>query len=224
MTCDNSLASMAGTNSKTLATAITLLIALGIELANKYGPFWTFRFIAGGLGYSQASPYEIRKAQKAAEKARKAREAEEAEERRREAEEREKERQRLAEARFAQELEARAAADAEEKAKAARKAKRSEAETREKGDPETVKSWVNSKRVILGPSHVISQTEAYADYAADCRAHGQAPVTKGRWFADELRKLGLEVRETKPGSKRFDIYGLALSRVDRPALRVVSSR
>ena len=35
---DTSLASMAGANAATLTTSITLLLALGIELANKYRP------------------------------------------------------------------------------------------------------------------------------------------------------------------------------------------
>ena len=61
---DTSLASMAGANAATLTTSITLLLALGIELANKYRPYWTFRFLIGGLGYPQASPYERRKAKR----------------------------------------------------------------------------------------------------------------------------------------------------------------
>jgi hypothetical protein len=165
---DDSLAKLAGGNAQTITTALTLLLALGIELANKYGPFWTFRFLIGGLGYPQSSPYERKKAQKAAERARKAREAEEAEER-----------QRQAEARFAAELEARAAADAGAKTKVNRAAKRAEAKTKEKGDPETIEQWANSKNVILGPSHVALQSAAYDDYAADCKAHGQTPVAKG---------------------------------------------
>jgi hypothetical protein len=212
---DNSLASMAGANAATLTTSITLLLALGIELANKYGPYWTFRFLIGGLGYHQSSPYERRKAQKAAEKARKAREVEEAEARRREAE-----------ARLAAEFEARAAAEAEEKAKAARSAKRVEAKTREAADPATVKKWVDSNQTVLSHGHVTEVPVAYKNYAADCRAHGETPVAKGRWFIDELRKLGLDVRERSAGGRRFDIHGLALSHAARPAaaLRVVSSR
>jgi hypothetical protein len=62
---DNSLASMAGTNAATLTTGITLLLALGIELANKYGPYWTFRFVMGGLGFHRPSPHEQRNAEKA---------------------------------------------------------------------------------------------------------------------------------------------------------------
>ena len=152
------------------------------------------------------------KAQKEAEKARKAREAEEAEERRREAE-----------ARLAAELEARAAAEAEEKAKADRAAKRATAKTREKGDPETVKTWANSKNVIHAPGQVLSLSAAYLNYEADCLAHGEMPVARGRWFAEELRKLGIDVRE-RGNQKRFEIHGLALSHAERPSLRVVSSR
>ena len=58
---DNSLASMPGANAATLSTAITLLLALGIELANKYGPYWTFRFLIGGLGYPQPRPMSVAK-------------------------------------------------------------------------------------------------------------------------------------------------------------------
>ena len=159
---DNSLASMAGANAATLSTAITLVLALGIELANKYGPYWTFRFLISGLWAISASPYERKKAQKAAEKARKAREAEEAEPRRREAERR-----------FAAEVEARAAADAEEKARAERGAKRAAARTRETGNRETVKTWLNSKRVIHAPGHVLPLPAAYVDYEVDCKAHGE---------------------------------------------------
>jgi hypothetical protein len=196
---DNSLASMAGANAATLSTAITLVLALGIELANKYGPYWTFRFLISGLGYSQASPYERKKAQKAAEKARKAREAEEAEPRRREAERR-----------FAAEVEARAAADAEEKARAERGAKRAAARTRETGNRETVKTWLNSKRVIHAPGHVLPLPAAYVDYEVDCKAHGETPVARGRRFAEELRKLGLDVRE-RGARKHFEVHSLALS-------------
>jgi hypothetical protein len=209
---DNSLASMAGANAATLTTTITLLLALGIELANKYGPFWTYRFLVGGLGYPQASPHEVRKAQKAAEKARKAREAEEAETRRREAD-----------ARLAAEVEARAAAEAEEKARDERAAKRAEAKTRETGDPETVKAWLNSKRTVLSPGHVLPLPAAYVDYAADCKTHGETPVARGRYFADELRKLGLDVRE-RGNRKRFEVHGLALASHPAGRLRVVSSR
>ena len=219
---------MAGGNAAMLSTAITLLIALGVELANKYLPYWMFRFIAGGLGYPQSSPYEQRNAQKAAEKARKAQEAEEAEARRREAEARLREAEARAaaeaEARRAVEAEARAVAEAQEKAKAERAAKRAEAKAREKGDPETVAQWTNSNSVILGPSHVTSQNEAYDNYAADARAHGQVPVAGGRWFADELRKLGFEVRD-KGGKRGSEIVGLALApHAARGGLRVVSSR
>ena len=209
---DNSLASMAGANAATLTTTITLLLALGIELANKYGPFWTYRFLIAGLGYSQPSPHEVRKAQKAAEKARKAREAEEAEMRRL-----------AAEARRAADAEARAMAEAEEATKAKRSAKREEAKTREAGDTATVKAWLNSKRVIHSPENVLSLPAAYADYEADCRAHDETPVARGRWFADELRKHGVDVRE-RGNRKRFEVHGLALSQTARPALRVVSSR
>ncbi len=45
---DNSLASMAGANAATLTTSITLPLTLRIELANKYGPYWTFRLLVGG--------------------------------------------------------------------------------------------------------------------------------------------------------------------------------
>ena len=49
----------------------------------------------------------------------------------------------------------RAAADAEEKARAERAAKRAAAKTRETGDPETVKTWLDSKRVVHSPGHVL---------------------------------------------------------------------
>ena len=198
---DNSLASMAGANAEKLKTVITLLLALGIELANKYGPYWTFRFLIGGLGYPQSSPHERKRAQKAAEKARKAREAIEAEERQREAE----------------------AADAEQKARAERAAKRAEAKTRKKGAPETVKAWLNSKRTVLSPGHVLELPVAHEDYAADCRAHNETPVARGRRFAEELRKLGIDVRE-RGNRKRYEIYGLALASHTASRLRVVSSR
>lgn len=180
----------------------------GLELAAAIGPgvMNLFAWLLLG-GASEAETRRI------AEKARKAREAEEAEERRRETE-----------ARFAAELEARAAADAEAKTKANRATKRAEAKTKEKGDPETVEQWANSKNVILGPSHVVPQSAAYDDYAADCKAHNQKPIAKGRWFADELRKLGFEVRYC-PREKRAKVYGLALSSpAARVGLRVVSSR
>ena len=151
-------------------------------------------------------------AQRAAEKTRKAREAEEAEARRLEAE-----------ARFKAEAEARIAAEAEEKARAERATKRAVAKTREKGDPATVERWTGSGAVILDPSQTVLQSEAYDAYAADCEARGEKPVAKGKRFADELRKLGFEVRD-RGREKRSEIHGLALSRVGRPALRVVSSR
>jgi hypothetical protein len=210
---DNSLASMAGTNSKTLSTAITLLIALGIELANKYGPYWTFRFLVGGLGYPQPSPYERCKAQKTAERVRKAREAAEAEERRRETE-----------ARFAAEFEERAMVEAEKKARTERSAKRAAAKTRETGDPETVKAWLNSSRTVLSPGHVLALPVVYDNYAAYCRTHGEMPVARGKRFAEELRKLGIEVRERR-NRKRFEVYGLALSsQAASGGLRVAFSR
>ncbi len=220
---DNNLASMAGGNAATLSTALTLLIALGIELANKYGPFWTFRFLAGGFGYPQASPYEIRKAQKAADKARKRQEADEAEERRREAEEREEERQRVAEARLARELEARAAADAKEKDKAARKARRAEAETRKKGDPATVGTWFYAGGVMRVNGNVVLLSVLRKNYEAYCRAHGEEPVVKE--FGAELRKLGVTVEER---NRRTEVHGLALASSSKTAsrggLRVVFSR
>jgi hypothetical protein len=128
-----------------------------------------------------------------------------------------------AEARFAAASEARAAAEAEEATKAKRAAKREEAKTRAAGDPETVKAWLNSKRVIHSPGNVLSLPAAYADYEADCRAHDETPVARGRWFADELRKHGVDVRE-RGNRKRFEVHGLTLSHAERPALRVVSSR
>ena len=219
---DGNLAKITGGNATTLSTAITLLIALAVELANKYLPYWMFRFIAGGLGYPQSSPYEQRKAEKAADKARKVREAEEAEARRREAEARASaEAEEMARA----EAEARAAAAAEEKAKAERAAKREAYKTREKGDPETIGRWLNSKRVVQSPDRVSPTTLAYDDYAADCRARGETPVSKrGPAFVTELRKRGFEVREVGNG-RRFEIHGLALaSHAERPGLRIVSSR
>ena len=148
-----------------------------------------------------------------AEKARKAREAEEAEARRRETE-----------ARFAAEFEAKAAAEAEEKARAERAAKRAEAKTRETGDPETVKAWLNSSRTVLSPGHVLPLPVAYESYAADCRAHGETPVSRGKRFAEELRKLDIDVRE-RANRRRFEVYGLALSsQAARGGLRVAFSR
>ena len=182
------------------------MLALGIELANKYGPYWTFRFLIGGLGYPQPSPYERKKAQKAAEKARKAREAAEAE------------------ARFEAELEARVAADAEEKARTERAAKRAAAKAREQGDPETVKSWLSSKRVVHAPGNVLPLPAAYIDYAADCKTHGETPVARGRCFAETLRKLGLNVEE-QGNRKRFNVHGLALSsQASGSGLRLAYSR
>jgi len=147
-----------------------------------------------------------------AEKARKVREAAEAEERRREAE-----------ARFAAELEARATADAEEKARTERAVKRAEAKTRESGDPETVEAWLNSNRTVLSPVHVLALPVAYDNYAADCRSRGETPVARGKRFAEELRKLGIDVRE-RGNRKRFEIHGLALASHTAGRLRVVSSR
>lgn len=133
-------------------------------------------------------------------------------------------RQRRIEAAEAEERrKAEAEARIEAEAKAERAAKRAEAKTRAKGDPATVERFVNSNQVTCGPSHVVSQSEVYDVYAADCEAHGVAPMAKGRWFADELRKLGFEVRD-RGGKRGSEIHGLALSHADRPALRVVSSR
>ena len=82
---------------------------------------------------------------------------------------------------------------AEEKARAERAAKRAAAKTRETGDPETVKTWLDSKRVVHSPGHVLPLPAAYVDYEADCRTHGETSVARGRRFAEELRKLGLDV-------------------------------
>jgi len=147
-------------------------------------------------------------------------EAAEAEARHLEAEERRRE----AEARFAADFEARAAAEAEKKTKAERAAKRTAAKTREKGDPETVKVWLNSKRVVHSPGHVLELPAAHVDYEADCKVHGETPVARGKCFAAELRKLGIDVRERgKRG--RFEVHGLALvPHAGGGKLRVVSSR
>ncbi len=180
----------------------------GLELAAAIGPgvMNLFAWLLLG-GASEAEARRI------AEKARKAREAEEAEARRRETE-----------ARFAAEFEAKAAAEAEEKARAERAAKRAEAKTRETGDPETVKAWLNSSRTVLSPGHVLPLPVAYESYAADCRAHGETPVSRGKRFAEELRKLGIDVRE-RANRKRFEVYGLALSSpAARGGLRVAFSR
>jgi hypothetical protein len=210
---DDSLAKLAGGNAQTITTALTILLALGIELANKYGPYWTFRFLVGGLGYPQPSPQERRKAQKTAEKVRKTREAAEAEERKREAE-----------ARFAAEFEERAKVEAEKKARTERAAKRAAAKTRETGDPETVKAWLNSSRTVLSPGHVLALPVVYDNYAADGRTHGEMPVARGKRFAEELRKLRIDVRE-RGNRKRFEVYGLALSSpAARGGLRVAFSR
>ncbi len=58
---DNSLASMAGANAATLTTTITLLLALGIELANKYGPYWTFRSSLAGSAILSPRPMSGRR-------------------------------------------------------------------------------------------------------------------------------------------------------------------
>ena len=121
----------------------------------------------------------------------------------------------------------RAAADAEEKARAERAAKRAAAKTRETGetgDPETVKTWLNSKRVVHSPGHVLPLPAAYVDYEADCRTHGETSVARGRRFAEELRKLGLDVRE-RGNRKRFEVQGLALSsQASGSGLRLAYSR
>ena len=77
---------------------------------------------------------------------------------------------------------------------------------------------------MLLPGHVLELPAAYENYAADCRSHGETPVARGRRFAEELRKLGIDVRE-RGNRKRFDIHGMALaSRTGRERFRVVSSR
>ena len=118
----------------------------------------------------------------------------------------------------------RAAADAEEKARAERAAKRAAAKTRETGEPETVKAWINSKRTVHSPGHVLPLPAAYVDYEADCRTHGETSVARGRRFAEELRKLGLDVRE-RGNRKRFEVQGLALSsQASGSGLRLAYSR
>ena len=118
----------------------------------------------------------------------------------------------------------RAAADAEEKARAERAAKRAAAKTRETGDPETVKTWLDSKRVVHSPGHVLPLPAAYVDYEADCRTHGETSVARCRRFAEELRKLGLDVRE-RGNRKRFEVQGLALSsQASGSGLRLAYSR
>jgi hypothetical protein len=145
----------------------------------------------------------------------------EAEDRRREAEARRRE----AEARRAAEAEARAKAEAEEKARAERAAKRAAAKTVEKGDPATVKAWLNGPAVVHVTDHVMELKEAYAAYAADCRAHGETPLTRSQDLAAELRKLGVEVSYK---NNRGKVHGLAFASPSKAAgkagLRVVSSR
>ena len=184
----------------------------GLELLAAIGPclMSLFAWLLLGTRDAQAAEAEARRA---AAKERRRIEADEAEERRREAQ-----------ARRAAEAEARAAAEAEEKARTERAAKRAEAKTRETGDPETVKTWLNSKRTVFSPGHVLPLPAAYVDYAADCKTHGETPVARGRHFADELRKLGLDVRE-RGNRKRFEVYGLALSsHTGAERLRIVASR
>jgi len=180
-----------------------------------------FAWLLLGIRDAKAAEAEVLRSEA---KERRRREAEEAEERRRRAAAEAEERRREAEARRAAEADARAAAEADAKAKAARAAKRAEAKTRAKGDPESIKTWLNSPNVVHMPGHILRLRDAHANYAADCQAHGEIPVTRGRWFADELRKLGLDVRE-RGQSQRFEIHGLALaSRAGAGRLRVVSSR
>jgi hypothetical protein len=129
-----------------------------------------------------------------------------------------------AEARRAAEAEARAKAEAEEKAQAERAAKREARKMREKPKPETVETWL-STRVVDSPGNVLPATAAHDDYAADCRARGETPVSKrGPQFVAELRKLGLDVRE-RGSRKRAEIHGLALApHAAGGGLRIVSSR
>ena len=128
-----------------------------------------------------------------------------------------------AEARFAAELEARAVADAEAKAKVNRSTKRAEAKAKEKGDPETVEQWANSKNVILGPSHVVPQSAAYDDYAADCKAHGQTPTAKVAGLpmncGSSVSRSHLSQREARQGVRLGTLVTCGSA-----GLRVVSSR
>jgi hypothetical protein len=65
---------------------------------------------------------------------------------------------------------------------------------------------------------------AYVDYEADCRTHGETSVARGRRFAEELRKLGLDVRE-RGNRKRFEVQGVALSsQASGSGLRLAYSR
>jgi hypothetical protein len=186
--------------------------AIGVEVLAAFGPAALLGLLLRGS--SAPSPYEVRKAQKAADKARKARELEEEEERRR-----------ASASRRAAELEAKAAADAEAKAKVDRAAKRAEAKTREKGDPETVGKWLNEGGVVQVAGNIILLSAAHEKYDAYCRARGEKPVSKGRDFGAELRKLGIEVRER---AKRTEVVGLAIFSASKPAnrggLRIAFSR
>jgi hypothetical protein len=77
---------------------------------------------------------------------------------------------------------------------------------------ETVKAWLNnSERAIHSPASVTYMPVVYEDYQADCLAHGETPVTGGRRFAEELRKLGLDVRE-RGNQKRFYVHGIKIAR------------